>query len=223
MKTVDQILKSTKNKVMLVVFPHPDDESVMAGGLIQRARKLGWLVKVVCLTCGEKGINHLGKESLAGIRSKEFVAAVKELGVEDAILWNYCDGNLAEERSWIRPLKKLIAEVRPGLVVGYGEDGVTGHKDHLVVSQELRKWEKVNNWKLLKPVMENVPGWMVMKKKERLVGSVLSLRLDVGETIAKWQAVKAHRSQALLQNWWKEIGFWWRVFLEEKYAVVKLR
>lgn len=49
---VDDLLRRSGAR-LLVVAPHPDDESLAAGGLIQRARALGADVRVLLLTDGD--------------------------------------------------------------------------------------------------------------------------------------------------------------------------
>ncbi|MDD5432057.1 MAG: PIG-L family deacetylase [Candidatus Omnitrophica bacterium] len=46
----------TKEDRVLVLAPHPDDEDIGCGGVIQRALKSGSQVKVVYLTCGDNNI-----------------------------------------------------------------------------------------------------------------------------------------------------------------------
>src|SRR3990167_9586391 len=102
MRDVETELKKIKNKRLLVVFPHPDDESVVAGGLIQRALSLGFWVTVVCLTKGGRGKIHInGKgRSAEEIRENEFKQAVTALGVSDFHLWSFSDGELKKIRGW---------------------------------------------------------------------------------------------------------------------------
>ena len=49
---------------LLVIAPHPDDETVGAGGAIAMARARGWDVTVVFLTCGDgfwQAVRHRGE------------------------------------------------------------------------------------------------------------------------------------------------------------------
>ena len=47
--------KSAKNKTMLGIFCHPDDEVLLAGGLLSYAAANGWRVKVILLSNGADG------------------------------------------------------------------------------------------------------------------------------------------------------------------------
>lgn len=94
---------------LLVVSPHPDDETLGAGGLIATARARGDTVKVVFMTNGD-GFRR-GVETGRGIlpasagdfltygerRQQEAIAALGNLGIRpgDIIFMGYPDGGLA--------------------------------------------------------------------------------------------------------------------------------
>ena len=82
-----------KEDRILVFAPHPDDETIGTGGLIQKALEAGAKVKVVCYTNGdnnelafivyEKRLTFRKREFLhmGEVRSKETIAAMGSLGV----------------------------------------------------------------------------------------------------------------------------------------------
>ncbi len=63
----------------VIVVPHPDDETLGAGGMIARLRALGIEVTVVAVTDGENA--YPGMASLGEIREQEQTAALARLGV----------------------------------------------------------------------------------------------------------------------------------------------
>jgi LmbE family N-acetylglucosaminyl deacetylase len=83
----------SKDDRVLVLAPHPDDESIAAAGVIQRALAAGAQVKVVCYTNGdnnefafivyEKRLTFLKGEFLhmGVVRGKETMAAMNFLGI----------------------------------------------------------------------------------------------------------------------------------------------
>jgi len=85
----------TKNDKVLILAPHPDDETIGAGGVIQRALKAGADVYVACMTNGdanqlafivyEKRLTFRKGEfiHMGEVRKKETVAALKFLGVDE--------------------------------------------------------------------------------------------------------------------------------------------
>jgi len=69
---------------ILVIAPHPDDETLGCGGLLTLASRLGLLPRVIYLTDGRA--SHLGSPAwpprrLAKERRREALAALAELGV----------------------------------------------------------------------------------------------------------------------------------------------
>lgn len=92
---------------VLVIAPHPDDESLAPGGLVSSALADGRQVKVVVVTAGDayrraalriaKGkLNPSVYVELGGLRHKEVRAAVTALGVpaEDLLFLGYQDGSV---------------------------------------------------------------------------------------------------------------------------------
>jgi LmbE family N-acetylglucosaminyl deacetylase len=70
----------------LVVAPHPDDEVLMAGGLIASQRTRAVDVHVLAVTDGEAAYDVADPTSLASRRRSEQLAALAELGVRpDAV------------------------------------------------------------------------------------------------------------------------------------------
>lgn len=196
---------------MLVVFPHPDDESVMAGGIIQRALILGFEVTVLTLTEGNSGkIFVTGKgRSLAEIRREEMAEAMSRLGVVDWIMWKFGDGKLRRTQKWRRRLFEFIRSTNPGIIVSYDLSGVSGHPDHisasLVVLRAVRSMDRV---KLLWASFEGRMRDRVVDKRveDYLQEPKFVLEMSLAESLAKWRAVFAHKSQNLRgflkSPWW---------------------
>ena len=76
---------------VLVLAPHPDDESIGCGGLIAA---LGENVEVLCLTDGALGIEGKKSKEVIEIRKKEFAAAMTVLNVKYWKMLNAADGSL---------------------------------------------------------------------------------------------------------------------------------
>lgn len=97
-------------KRLLVISPHPDDETLGVGGLIAQARGRGDAVKVVFMTNGDgfrRGVEKFNGFLPAGpadflqygnLRQREALSALAVLGVknEDVIFLGYPDGGLAD-------------------------------------------------------------------------------------------------------------------------------
>ncbi|MBK7864889.1 MAG: PIG-L family deacetylase [Archangiaceae bacterium] len=77
---------------LLVIAPHPDDEVLMAAGLLARAVREGRRVAVVLMTNGDFTCSRDGR-----VRQRETLAAMRALGVDEAQVHflGYPDGFLA--------------------------------------------------------------------------------------------------------------------------------
>lgn len=225
MKNIEDFLVSIKNKKVLVVFPHPDDESVMAGGLVQRLQSLGFRVTVLSLTEGESGKIHINGRgrSIREIRSAEFARAMAVLKVSDWVMWNFSDGKLKNKQDWRKRLSVFIKQMNFGLVVSYDLSGVSGHPDHISLSRELLSLSRQNKFGLLwVSFLGRMREIVVNKKVESyLLEPEMSLSLTLIESWRKWRAAYSHRSQAL-RNF---LRFpWWVLFLvarREWYVLAK--
>jgi LmbE family N-acetylglucosaminyl deacetylase len=124
---------------LLAVFAHPDDERIV-GPLLARYAREGHRVHLVIATDGSKGVReHAGIPAgapLAQVRAQEARCAAERLGIrpptllglEDAALASFANlGRLREEVS------RLLATLRPDVVITLGPEGGTGHPDHRLV------------------------------------------------------------------------------------------
>src|SRR5204862_5930569 len=69
-------------KRVLVISPHPDDESIGCGGTVRKHVEEGATVRAIFLTSGEKGGHGQGEQATADIREAEARAAATILGIE---------------------------------------------------------------------------------------------------------------------------------------------
>jgi N-acetyl-1-D-myo-inositol-2-amino-2-deoxy-alpha-D-glucopyranoside deacetylase len=134
---------------LLAIFPHPDDETITAGGLIAAAAERGIPVTLICATRGEAGESSIpglaGTAQLGQVRERELRDAMQLLGVGDVRFLNYRDSGMEGSASAHHPrafvqasltkaaaiLVPTIRELRPGALVTYGPEGVYGHPDHV--------------------------------------------------------------------------------------------
>jgi len=125
-----------KERHVLVVFPHPDDEAFGVSGTIAAYRKLGTPVTYACLTLGEMGRN-LGnppfatRESLPEIRKKELQEACRAMGIEDLRMLGFRDKTVEfeDEEKLIQIISNLIEELNPSLIISF-YPGYSVHPDH---------------------------------------------------------------------------------------------
>lgn len=125
-----------KESHILVVFPHPDDETFAAGGTIAMHAKNGTPVTYVCLTLGEMGRNmgnpiFANRETLPLIRKQELKEAARVLGIRDVRLLGYRDKTVEFEdrKKLVTEILAIIDEVRPSLMITF-YPGYSVHPDH---------------------------------------------------------------------------------------------
>lgn len=125
-----------KERHVLVVFPHPDDEAFGVSGTLAAYVQAGTPVTYACLTLGEMGRN-LGnppfatRESLPNIRKKELQDAAKAIGITDLRMLGFRDKTVEfeDEEKLADLFSEMIAELNPSLVISF-YPGYSVHPDH---------------------------------------------------------------------------------------------
>jgi LmbE family N-acetylglucosaminyl deacetylase len=121
---------------LLILAPHPDDESIATGALIQVARSVGAAVRVVVLTDGDNNpwpqrwiekrwrIDAAARQRWGARRREEARAAVRVLGLtaEDAVFLGFPDLGLTDllmrdDQQIIRALRTQLDEVNPTMLI----------------------------------------------------------------------------------------------------------
>ena len=126
--------------VVLGIWAHPDDETLLSGGLMAAAREAGQRVVCVTATLGERGTSdplRWPPDRLRRVRRQELRASLAALGVEEHESLELPDGECARQPSEpvLRRLTRIIDTVRPDTIITFGPDGMTGHEDHQTVSR----------------------------------------------------------------------------------------
>ncbi len=189
---------------LLVVAPHPDDESLGAAGLIALMRRAGQEIHVVVISDG--GASHpnsrlFSRAGLAEQRAGETREALEQLGVASArlALWNLPDGDVpGEGHPAFEPLvdraAAMLDATAPGtLVLPWRADP---HPDHIASSAiwraALARWGG-------RPRLLEYPVWLDLLPdlgERPPLDAFRVLRLDVWSVLgAKRRAIEAYRSQ----------------------------
>jgi LmbE family N-acetylglucosaminyl deacetylase len=144
-KTAQRVSVARRMKVvrahgLLAVFAHPDDETFTAGGTLALHAMSGCRVTLICATHGEKGSagrEGFGEAAYKQLRVAELHEAAEALGIAEVILWDWGDGQVAErdEESSVREILAVMQRTRPAVVMTFGPDGISGHPDHIALSQ----------------------------------------------------------------------------------------
>jgi bacillithiol biosynthesis deacetylase BshB2 len=125
-----------KERHLLVVFPHPDDEAFGVSGTIATHVQNGTPVTYSCLTLGEMGRNmgnppFTNRENLPKIRKEELKEAARVLGIQDLRMLGYRDKTIEfeDEEKLANKMLALIEEVNPSLIITF-YPGYSVHPDH---------------------------------------------------------------------------------------------
>jgi LmbE family N-acetylglucosaminyl deacetylase len=122
---------------LMVLAPHPDDETFGCGALIARTRAAGLPVTIVIVSDGRHSTRSdvLSPDRLAELRAAELRVAVGHLGVprSDLVMLGWEDGSLAGDPARLTgQFARLIAKHQPTMVLApCAQDG---HPDHRSVS-----------------------------------------------------------------------------------------
>jgi LmbE family N-acetylglucosaminyl deacetylase len=127
---------------LLLVFAHPDDESMGMGGTLAKYAAEGVETYLICASRGEKGWcgpeeQNPGPSALAQIRTRELEQAVRELNLKGLYFLDTIDGEVdqADPAEAVAKIVTHIRRVMPQVVVTFPPDGNYGHPDHIAVSQ----------------------------------------------------------------------------------------
>jgi LmbE family N-acetylglucosaminyl deacetylase len=134
-------MTATAERRLLLVFAHPDDESVFAAGLACKTIADGGRVALCTATPGEAG--RVGdppvcaRERLGATRQAELMAACAELGIGPVRVLGYPDRGLAfaPVDTIRRQLVELMRAMRPHVVVTFDQNGSNLHPDHVAISR----------------------------------------------------------------------------------------
>ncbi|WP_089720455.1 PIG-L family deacetylase, partial [Candidatus Entotheonella palauensis] len=142
-----------RDVAILVIRPHPDDESSATGGMLAHHHAQGVRTGVVICTGGEEGEIHdpdldpeADKPRLQEIRERELRHACSILGVSELRLLGYRDSGMAETSANSHPdafwgaeqteaagrLVRIIRELRPQVIVTEQAGGGYSHPDHVM-------------------------------------------------------------------------------------------
>jgi len=126
---------------LLLVFAHPDDESVFAAGVARACADGGGVVGLCTATPGDRG--KVGQPpacdpaDVGAIRQHELRAAAAEIGVSALRVLGYPDRRLSDAPADTirRQLVEVIRAVRPQVVITFDPNGTNLHPDHVAIAR----------------------------------------------------------------------------------------
>ncbi len=232
---------------ILCVFPHPDDETIFAGGTILRHIKSGDEVIWICASMGERGGNSQRRSSknfyylfsligkipaplalqkiavywlgifrrqnmkLAKTRKQEAEMVAGIFGMEKVIFLEIPDMRFGWNKKMIRQkIKTNLEKLQPDVVYTLHPNGVTGHPDHVALSEHVT--ESIKDMKGGAPRLRYITFSKEIARKYELPLLGISendisekTELSLEELKTKRQIIEAYQSQNYL----------WKIFLEK--------
>ncbi len=205
----------------LAILAHPDDEAFLMAGTCMKFAEEGKSVGVVCATRGEKGADRLNRdlneEQMAKIRTHELKSACRIIGCLCVKFGHYPDGQLSEI-DFDRLTQDIVAQIekyQPEIVLTFGPEGISGHKDHIVIGRATMAAAQAASWHAKELWLSSIPASAIQQFNEHLVSRKVHhghfakqellgvaddqlLKVDISKYAEqKHQALKAHQSQYL--------------------------
>jgi LmbE family N-acetylglucosaminyl deacetylase len=195
----------------LIIAPHPDDEVIGAGGLIQRVVARGGEIRVVFITAGENNpwpqrvmqrkwlITEADRLAWGAMRRREAVASLEALGAADhsPIFLGFRDQEIARlarqgDQRLSEALRAIIRDFQPSLLVSTSAQDF--HADHRAVA-----WFAHH---AVRGIGDNAPEIVtyVVHGEGAPRRLHLSLVLTERERERKRRAIECHASQLLLSR-----------------------
>lgn len=125
---------------ILLVFAHPDDETISSGGTIAQLAKAENAIVLISATKGEEG--QFGnpplatRETLGNVREKELRKACSILGISYIHFFGYRDATLEKisQGELVNKLLPLFKKEKPDIVITFDKNGGSNHPDHIAMS-----------------------------------------------------------------------------------------
>lgn len=131
----------TKERSILFLFAHPDDETFTSGIAISKyaaeTKTQLYLISATKGQAGKAGDPPLCKPSeLPAFREQELLRAANVLGLSRVETWEYEDKHLSDVpmAELVANIHEAIARYQPDVVVTFAPHGISGHPDHQAIS-----------------------------------------------------------------------------------------
>jgi LmbE family N-acetylglucosaminyl deacetylase len=177
------------SRTLAVVSPHPDDETLGAGGLIYSCTNLGYAITVILVTDGEAACPE--QPRLAERRVEELRRSLMRIAPDGAHVdrLRFPDGRVAAFEHELAQRLLSVVPLDCTLVAPYENDG---HSDHAAVSRACQAAAR----KLGVPCVR-YPIWAWHRLEPGALDTSRMGRFDLDDAAreAKRQALRCYRSQ----------------------------
>lgn len=198
---------------ILAFFAHPDDETVLVGGILALLAHKGFSVHYLSATRGEGG--ELGeppvcdRDQLGDVREQELVCAVQALGGRSLTFLGYVDPTVGSDEQLFPYTDNLtmlagqvaasIRQFQPIAVFTHGSNGEYGHPAHLLTYAAARI--AVESFGASAPMLYTIMADFPNHPRKRLANRSDPAHLVVDVTSGltyKEKAALCHRTQHAL-------------------------
>jgi N-acetylglucosamine malate deacetylase 1 len=171
---------------VLVISPHPDDESIGCGGTLRKHVLEGDTVHVIFLTSGENGGHWRTPEETGPLREQEAQAAAAILGIAKTEFWREPNGALKVTHQLVSRLRHELEAWKPEIL--YVTHAQEMHPEHRAAVRLVRRAISALGASWVPPDVLMFEVWTPMEQFDEIVD--ISPYLE-----AKLAAVRAHDSQ----------------------------
>jgi len=201
---------------LIVLAPHPDDETFGMGGSLRLLTEFGKKVKVVILTEGEKADPKVSnRREYSSARKKEALKAFKILGVTDYAFLGFPDRELISNMDKAEEIIfTIVSEFAPDVI--YSPSVVELNPDHRVaadiairISQRIRGLKCIF-YEITTPIRPNIliditKTFKLKKKAMKCYRSQLKLTdyLALIQAIGKYRTFTLGQSVRFAEAFWR--------------------
>jgi LmbE family N-acetylglucosaminyl deacetylase len=198
---------------ILAIVAHPDDETMLSGGVFALLAKAEADVYFLCATRGEGG--EVGEppvclqENLGKAREAEMRCAVKILGGVSVEFLDYVDPLVGENEKLypytddfnglIRNIRTHIQYLQPDVLITHGSNGEYGHPGHWITNQAVNR--VVHSMGTKAPLLYTFSASFPEHPRKRLINvdDPAHIVLDISPVFEqKVSAALCHKSQNAL-------------------------
>jgi LmbE family N-acetylglucosaminyl deacetylase len=163
--------QSKKQKTIVAIFAHPDDESAI-GDVLAKYARLGHTVQVIIATDGKDGTRVTkipAGDSLGNLRKQESICACAKLNILPPIFLSVerletkigVGPYFREHKKLLLLLKEHLSKINPDLIITFGPDGDTHHSEHIVIGATVTELLLAEGW------VDKYPLYYVVWSKEQ--------------------------------------------------------
>ena len=106
-----------KERKVLVLSPHPDDDIIACGGIIHQYHLSGTDVTSVYMTDGRKGNPRYEEDKLVSVRKEEAESAASTIGIDRLIFLDNRDSELSLSPKTTNEMSAILNDLKPEAVL----------------------------------------------------------------------------------------------------------